>query len=218
MEDLSLILDIDDTLVQTSKTALEKERLVAEKLGLNRISDQDFFALFGLFPFEQCVARWHPGVDLEAYSTCYKQTKNLRPYRAIGNPGAVISGLIKTHRVGILTNGSRQKTNEKLTAAGISDEIRQQLSFVFCSDNLGFRKPDPRVFEKAVAVLKSRPEQIYYVGDCVDDFKAASGANINFIAVLSGFTPKRKLIEAGVDESRIIPDIEALPEMILTLK
>lgn len=219
MEDISLIFDVDDTLVQTSKTALKKDRLAAERLGLNQITEDDFYTCYGYLPFEQCVKIWHPEADIASYKKCYEQVKQVHPYRAIGNPGKTISGLMDNgNRVGILSNGNREKTDQKLTAAGIVNGIRDRLFFILCGDNLEFPKPDPRAFEKPVEMLRSPRNRIYYVGDCVDDFRAAKGAQINFIGVLSGFTSKKSFIEAGLDEVLIIPDIAGVQERLKSMK
>lgn len=63
-----------------------------------------------------------------------------------------------------------------------------------------FHKPDPRVFEKVMAlasILEIKKEQILYVGDTLIDYEAAILAGINFVGITSGATTKEEFVLAG---------------------
>lgn len=66
--------------------------------------------------------------------------------------------------VGALTNSSTEATTGKLAATGSADWY----AVVVTRDDLGFGKPDPRVFHHACAALGVAPEQTAYLGDEVE--------------------------------------------------
>lgn len=66
--------------------------------------------------------------------------------------------------VGALSNSSRELSVEKLARLGLTE----RLPLLVSPDDLGFGKPDPRVFALACQRLGSRPIRTAYVGDELD--------------------------------------------------
>ena len=66
--------------------------------------------------------------------------------------------------VGVLTNSGAAYTAEKLRLAGLLDRFE----VVVTTDDLGFGKPDPRVFAHACSLLGSEPAGTAYIGDDVE--------------------------------------------------
>jgi putative hydrolase of the HAD superfamily len=66
--------------------------------------------------------------------------------------------------VGALSNSSRDLSVEKLARLGLTD----RLPLLVSPDDLGFGKPDPRVFALACERLGSNPSRTAYVGDELD--------------------------------------------------
>ncbi len=64
---------------------------------------------------------------------------------------------------------------------------------VVISGEVGVRKPDPRIFDGALAATGLRPEEVTYVGDADVDIVAARAAGIRPIRVC------RDLVEPGTD-------------------
>ena len=58
-------------------------------------------------------------------------------------------------RIGIVTNGAAGTQQEKIVVTGLS----QYADVVKVSGELGYGKPDPRIFHDALAALGIRPEQ-----------------------------------------------------------
>lgn len=67
-------------------------------------------------------------------------------------------------RIGALTNSDGQATARKLQLTGLAEDF----TMVVTTDSLGFGKPDPRVFEHACELLGSVPSQTVYVGDHIE--------------------------------------------------
>jgi putative hydrolase of the HAD superfamily len=77
--------------------------------------------------------------------------------------------------VGALSNSSQQLSVAKLERLGLTD----RLPLLVSPDDLGFGKPDPRVFALACARLGTEPGRTAYVGDELDvDAEAAARAGL----------------------------------------
>jgi putative hydrolase of the HAD superfamily len=80
--------------------------------------------------------------------------------------------------VGALSNSSRALSVEKLARLGLTE----RLPLLASPDDLGFGKPDPRVFALACQRLGSSPGSTAYVGDELDvDAQAATAAGLQGI-------------------------------------
>ena len=77
--------------------------------------------------------------------------------------------------VGALSNSSRELSVDKLARLGLTE----RLPLLVSPDDLGFGKPDPRVFELACQRLGSDPSRTAYVGDELDvDAHGAADAGL----------------------------------------
>lgn len=77
--------------------------------------------------------------------------------------------------VGALTNSSADATLPKLDATGLADRFAALVT----RDTLGFGKPDPRVFRFACEQLGSAPANTAYIGDEWEaDIVGATGAGL----------------------------------------
>ena len=77
--------------------------------------------------------------------------------------------------VGVLTNSGAGYTAQKLRLTGLADRFE----VVVTTDDLGFGKPDPRVFAHACALLGSEPADTAYVGDDLEvDARGARAAGL----------------------------------------
>jgi phosphoglycolate phosphatase-like HAD superfamily hydrolase len=88
--------------------------------------------------------------------------------------------------IGIITATGRFSFEHDLNLHRIPREL---LDYTQTADDTPFHKPDPRVFEPALAWLTEHnvtPESVLYVGDGLHDLKAALGAGFNFIGVETG--------------------------------
>lgn len=73
----------------------------------------------------------------------------------------VIQTMKKHVQVGIITNGSTQRQKAKITHTGLASYF----DVVLISEEVGFTKPDKRIFELALNQLHVQPEEALFVGD-----------------------------------------------------
>jgi len=79
------------------------------------------------------------------------------------------------HRLGLLTNGSAEFQRRKLQRF----ELEPLFELVLIEGELGYGKPDPRVFERALSFFGVRPHETCMIGDNLEaDIAGARAAGI----------------------------------------
>ncbi|MGG0207928.1 HAD-IA family hydrolase [Bacillus mycoides] len=86
---------------------------------------------------------------------------------------------IKRHfKVGIITNGSTQRQKAKIMNTGLNEYF----DTIIISEEVGFSKPDKRIFELALNKLNVQSEDVLFVGDDLEkDIAGCQNANIKGI-------------------------------------
>lgn len=95
----------------------------------------------------------------EVYMACYEKY-----WDWVDGAAEVFDELASTYQVGILTNGFTETQIKKLKKFGLDQSTRHQV----ISEEIGFLKPDPRIFEYATKISGKPKDQILYVGDSFD--------------------------------------------------
>ncbi|UXR69871.1 HAD family hydrolase [Staphylococcus sp. IVB6246] len=65
------------------------------------------------------------------------------------------------YRIGVIANGKSKIKQYRVYALGIEDYINH----LSTSENVGFRKPHPRIYEDIMEKLEVTPQEVLYVGD-----------------------------------------------------
>ncbi|EEL81869.1 Hydrolase (HAD superfamily) [Bacillus cereus AH1271] len=83
---------------------------------------------------------------------------------------------IKKHlKVGIITNGSTQRQTAKI----INTNLNNYFETIIISEEVGFSKPDKRIFELTLNKLNVQPDDVLFVGDDLEkDIAGPQNANI----------------------------------------
>ncbi|MGE6591100.1 HAD family hydrolase [Bacillus mycoides] len=86
---------------------------------------------------------------------------------------------IKRHfKVGIITNGSTQRQKAKIMNTGLNEYF----DTIIISEEVGFSKPDKRIFELALNKLNVQSEDVLFVGDDLEkDIAGCQNTNIKGI-------------------------------------
>ncbi len=203
----AVLFDYDDTLVGTRECKYLALQAVAKRhyrveLSAARIDEhwgapyeQLFHSLFGAFEtnIERAIAHYE-ALDAEF------------PLHAYPDAEHVLHALAERFVVGIVTAASRTRVAQQLTSFG----LLQPLSLLQTAEDTSFHKPDPRVFEPALAKLAELGvdrRSITYVGDSLRDYAAARDAGLTFWGVLRGTTSQEEFQRLGVN---VVPSLEAL--------
>lgn len=159
----ALLLDLDDTLFDRRR-AFEAcmQGLARAQLGRALYADE-------LAALHLCDGRGHKprselareaatlGLQLDPQAFGHALAEHVEPEPAVRETLALLA---RTRRLAIVTNGgAAQRT--KLARLGLADVVRT----VFVSGELGFSKPDRRVFEHALRWSECAPGEVLFVGD-----------------------------------------------------
>jgi putative hydrolase of the HAD superfamily len=105
---------------------------------------------FGLSPSMEERLENHFWSDSDSYCKPFDDTEyTLKALRRRGK------------RLGIITNGQSKRQRAKIEALGVGSLF----DVILVSEEVGFRKPDPNIFKRAVDECDSLPGEAMYVGD-----------------------------------------------------
>ncbi|WP_394769682.1 HAD family hydrolase [Lacisediminihabitans sp.] len=111
-------------------------------------------------------------------------------------------------RIGIITNGDLRFQLAKLDRMGLT----LRLEHVIASGELGYAKPDPRIFEHACALFGVQPSDAAYVGDRLetDAIGAASAGLAGVWIDRLGVATAEELGAAAASGVRVISSLDEL--------
>ncbi|MBU4331938.1 HAD family hydrolase [Patescibacteria group bacterium] len=159
---------------------------------------------------EGVEALW-PGIDFSRYIELYY--RDVFPKEEVSFFPDVIEVLAWLREqalfLGIVTSRDRKSFNLKSKKAGLPLDL---FDYIQTSEDYKACKPEPEVFDKVLALLRSQditPDKVVYVGDSTDDFYATrlKPVPINFVGVLTGIATREDFLEAGVPEKCLVESI-----------
>jgi len=119
----------------------------------------------------------------------------LQLYRGVEN---TIKQLIPNYRLAAISDGQTAYAVPELNAVGLSDYFET----VTVSGDLGYRKPDKRIFESALTAMKMEPAEVLFVGnDMYRDIYGAKELGIKTVFFKSNQGTQEK---KGVEPDYII--------------
>lgn len=102
-----------------------------------------------------------PGSELDWFESFLSgYAAGWKPFSDVAPALAQLNGL----RLGIVTNGDGQQQRAKVAALAL--DVR--FDVIVVSSEVGFPKPDPRIFDAAARGLGLRPERCLFIGDRED--------------------------------------------------
>jgi HAD superfamily hydrolase (TIGR01549 family) len=197
----AVLFDLDDTLLRTIETCWDHHRAVCREIYGFELTDDELRANWGA-PFIKLLPALYRNSD--TYENMLAAERSLAhrfPIVAFDDALSVLTKLADTGiAVGIVTSADRHLVERDLENIGFPEE---RLAVLQTSEDTDVHKPDPAVFEPALAKLATlgiERAEILYVGDSVNDFKAANGAGIDFLGVTTGLTTAALFTDAGADQ------------------
>ncbi len=154
------ISEADDALELARWHALEEKhyhRYLGGKLdylGQRRVRARDFVAPFGIELNDAEAARWYGDYHLE-YERAWALRDDAVP--CLETLRQTITGV----RFGVVTNGEPQYQAAKIAAVGLGSYFEHMIA----SGEVGYAKPDARIFEHACSVFGVPSAATAYVGD-----------------------------------------------------
>ena len=200
----AVVFDVGETLVDEERwwrRLADREGLqphvVWAALGVTIARGEEHTALWGHLGIEQ-PPRWWQEIPYALEDLYPDALDCLERVRALGL------------RVGVVGNQS-----EALEAWAREPALPADV--ISSSASLGVRKPDPAFFEKVVALMECRVDEVAYVGDRVDnDVLPAAAAGLVAVHVRRG--PWGRLQSSPPEAALALDDLASLPEALASLR
>jgi putative hydrolase of the HAD superfamily len=113
-----------------------------------------------------------------AFRSARRTTQLVDPYADV-----VVRDLARDHRLALVTNGAPDVQREKLSHTALAPSFEATI----ISAEIGVGKPDPRIFEAALAALDLAPEDAVMIGDSLArDVAGAHAAGLRAIWIDRG--------------------------------
>jgi putative hydrolase of the HAD superfamily len=108
-------------------------------------------------------------------------------------------------RLGLITNGTGEEQRGKINRFGLAEYFE----LIFIEGEVGFGKPDIRIYEKALSTLNLPPHEVWMVGDnLVWDIEAPQSLGIH--SVWNDYKHEGLPIDSKIIPDRIINDVSEL--------
>ena len=208
-----LCFDMDETLIHSNKVHIKSFNKAFMKNKLKKISEKKIRNSLQGEDTETIIKNLYPNLSREKIRKIHMDKRKIvmketyKYARQIQNSGKILKMLKKYYRIAILSNCTHKEIKKLLDAAKIKKGI---YDILIGKDEVIHAKPYPDEIFKAEKLLKEKAE--FVIGDSLQDIKAGKKAKVRIIIVLTGNTPKEKLINSKPDY--IIKSIRDIPKIL----
>ncbi len=207
----AVLFDYDDTLVRTRESKYLALQAVALRHYELELSTERLDEHWGA-PYQELFQSLFSAVeqDIGRAIARYEALDAEFPLQPYPDARRVIDHLARRSLVGVVTAASRSRVEAQLAAF----DLREPLSLLQTAEDTSFHKPDPRVFEPALAELERRGiprSAVTYVGDSLRDHAAARDAGLAFWGILRDTTSREDFERHHVN---VVPSLEALLDVL----
>ncbi|MBT31675.1 MAG: hypothetical protein CMO01_18620 [Thalassobius sp.] len=180
----AVLFDFDDTLVQTTKTKYEAIKAIGSRYYNHQFTNEMIDEHWGI-AFNKFYHNLFAGLDTDMNRVMERRTIVTKefPNQLFSDTNSTLSSLKKQCKLGIVSAASKDTIHAEIEQTGLDIST---LQFIQSADDTDFHKPDPRVFEPALAQLEKAQidkSEILYVGDSLKDFYAARDAGLHFVGI-----------------------------------
>ncbi|MDE0014780.1 MAG: HAD-IA family hydrolase [Candidatus Poribacteria bacterium] len=206
----AIIFDFDYTLADSSEGIIECINFALDRLGLPLAADDEIRKTIGLslpdalvmLVGKEYVEHTDEFTRLFVERADEVMTDMTELFDIVPETVAALRKL--SIRLGIVTLKYRYRIESVLRREQLMDAFEVIIGF----EDVSEQKPNPTGLIAAMERLNCVRQNCFYVGDSLTDAKTAQQANIDFIAVLSGVTP-RAAFEA-YDVYAVLKDVSEL--------
>lgn len=125
----------------------------------------------------------------------------------------VLDELGRHYRLGVVTDGQTAYARPELDELGLLDHFDR----IVVSGDLGFRKPDRRMFDIALRALQVAPEHAVYVGnDTFRDVHGARQAGLHTVLYAADGAPEMPACGCSCTPDHVITDHRQLPRLLMS--
>ena len=200
-QQLTILFDLDGTLVDTAPDLMRAHNHVMKKFGyptkstheIRNLVGKGAGALIGRSIWGQAKKEFHSVNDLKIKDKMSKEFVNYYGKNIISE-STLINGVKEFLKwckdqnisMAVCTNKQEHLSNDLLKKIGIYDYFE----YVAGSDTFDYCKPDPRHLTNVVEILDGDINKAIMIGDSETDANAAKAAEIPVILLENGYTEK----------------------------
>jgi phosphoglycolate phosphatase len=193
----AVFFDHDDTLVGTIEAKWAEHKHIAKTYYNKRLTDDEIRQHWGK-PLSVMVGLLYGTNDTDQAMAYNMATHEDFPKKIQDDTVATLRYLHKSGKtLGVITATHSFSLNHDFETLDIPREL---FDYIQTEENTSFHKPDPRVFDPAVAWLRQQriePNEVAYVGDGLHDMQAALGAGFEFIGITTGLVTQNEFKANG---------------------
>ena len=205
----TIIFDFDYTLVDSAQGTIDGVNFAFEKMGLPIASDDAVRRTIGLsLPnILTALAGDAHAKSVDEFTRLFLQRAD-ETMVALAEFYAEVPQTVKAlQALGIRLAIVSQKTRRYIQPILEKENLLELFEVIVGGGDAAF-KPDPEGLRLAISQTGSVPANCLYVGDSVTDAETARRADIAFIAVLSGVTPR--VVFKDYDVYAVLEDVSEL--------
>lgn len=192
----NFIFDIDGTLIDTINMYMPAMKTTLEKYGYH-VSKDDMRMLFGITAIDALRGAHVKEEDIqplfkEWFALAYQNSDKVTVFDGIDETLNTMSQRPDINLVVATSKTTEEYKNEFETHFGIAKYFKAHVT----ADDTSKHKPDPDPVIAGFTKVNGKPEESVYIGDTINDLKAAHAAGVKFGAALWGSAQPENLTKA----------------------
>jgi phosphoglycolate phosphatase-like HAD superfamily hydrolase len=204
----AILFDYDDTLVRTRQCRFAAVKALARRWYEVELAESRIERFWGM-EYRAFFREVFAEIDHDVARLTARYESLDREFPIELHPDALpaLQGLRRSHCLGIVTAVGRTLLERQLRDLGLS---KTWFSVLQAAEDTAVHKPDPDVFLPSLAKLRALgipPQKVTYVGDSLNDCRAATGAGMGFIAIDRGSVEPKEFRQRAL---RIISSLEEI--------
>lgn len=194
----AIFFDHDDTLVATFEAKQLHHKYIAKTFYGKELTDEEVRLHWGK-PLKTLMQILYETPDAETAMAHNIATRDLFPKRCFEGTVETLAALrAQGLKIGLVTATARFSLQHDFLTLHIPETL---FDYVQTEEDTKFHKPDPLVFAPTIGWLAEQhiaPCETIYVGDTLNDMRAALGAGFQFIGVGTGLVSPEEFEKENV--------------------
>jgi phosphoglycolate phosphatase len=192
MKNLTILFDMDGTLIDSTAAILESFGAAFEKMGIEFSDSEKIPPLIG-YPLDAIFVKLGIQTDktddfITAYKAHYK-TVAAKKTVLINKAKEAVEKAYEFARLGIVTTKTSLYTKEILEHF----DMLKQFEVVIGREDAAYTKPHPEPILKALKAMNADKQNAWMIGDTILDMGAGKAAGVKCVGVLCGYGTKEDL-------------------------
>ena len=197
MPPLTILFDLDGTLIDSVELILRSKTYAFESRGLTPVSDAEWLRWLGT-PLRDTFRRYTDDpAEVDRFIAAYREfqlehhDRLLRPYAGAAETLEALRDA--GHPIGIVTSKSVELSERGLDHVGLLEFV----DTIVGADSTERHKPDPEPVRLGLERLGASADRALFVGDSVHDMNAGNAAGVVTVAALWGPFTREDLLPSA---------------------